>query len=179
VKTIIHLLAIVIFASLSAYADGGAVRLRQASGPFVVTLFSGSGPLRVGLIDASVLVQDRNTGNVVLDATVNLVFRPVASASRALLVSATRGQAKNKLLQAATVDVPAPGWWAIQIFVRRGGEASVFATQVLIMPAPPRLTTIWPFLILPPFAVGLFALHQTLGRSRLRISSVTPSSRHG
>jgi hypothetical protein len=29
------------------------------------------------------------------------------------------------------------------------------------------LATFWPFLTLPPFAVGLFALHQTLRQSRV------------
>ncbi len=163
-RTTLHLAAAVVCASLSAYADGGAVRFREVSGPYLVTLFSGSEPLQVGSIDASILVQDRDTGNVILDTTVSLVFRPVTGTSHALFARATRDQAKNKLLQVATVDVPGPGWWAIQIFVSRAGEASVFATQVLVMPAAPRLTTIWPFLIFPPFAIGLFALHHTLRR---------------
>jgi hypothetical protein len=140
----------VIFAPRAANADGGAVQLREASGPFVVTVFAAPEPLRVGRIDTSVLVQDRETGRVILDAT-----------------GATHVQARNKLLQAATVDVPAPGWWTIQVFVCRGREEVVLATRLLIMPAAPRLTTIWPFLFIPPLAIGLFALHQTLRRTEL------------
>jgi hypothetical protein len=157
----------VIFAPRAANADGGAVQLREASGPFVVTVFAAPEPLRVGRIDTSVLVQDRETGRVILDATVNFAFNPSVGTSPRFLTGATHVQARNKLLQAATVDVPAPGWWTIQVFVCRGREEVVLATRLLIMPAAPRLTTIWPFLFIPPLAIGLFALHQTLRRTEL------------
>jgi hypothetical protein len=66
------------------------------------------------------------------------------------------------------IDVPAPGWWAVQILVRRDRESAVLATKVLVLPAAPRWSSIWPFLIVPPFAIALFALHEALRRSRLR-----------
>jgi hypothetical protein len=159
VKTILALILNVI-----AYADGGAVHLREASGPFLVTFFAAPAALRAGPIDASVLVQDRKTGAVILDATVNLELQPIAN--RPFPIRATLSQAKNKLLQAVTIDVPAPGWWAVKIFVRRDREEAVLATKLFVMPAAPRLASFWPLLILPPFAIGLFALHQTLRHSR-------------
>jgi hypothetical protein len=166
VKTTLALILNVIIAPLAANADGGAVHLREASGPFLVTIFAPEAP-RVGLIDTSVLVQDRKTGIVILDTTVNLELQPIANTNPPFSIRAPLGQAKNKLLQAVTIDVPAPGWWAVKIFVRRDREEVVLATKLLIMPAAPRLATLWPFLILPPFAIGLFALHQTLRHSRL------------
>jgi hypothetical protein len=159
-KRTIHLVICMMFACLSARADGGVVRIRQASGPFLVTVFTDSAPLRVGSIDTGVLVQDRATGGVILDAIVNLVFRPVDGTSPGFVIRATRARARNKLLHAATADVPAPGWWAIQVFVRRGGEEVVLATQLFVMPTAPHCATIWPFLIFPPFAIGLYVLHQ-------------------
>lgn len=157
----------VILAPLVAHADGGAVHLREASGPFLVTVFVAPQGPRVGLIDTSVLVQDRKTGTVILGTTLNLELQPIANTSPPFSIRAALGQAKNKLLQTVTIDVPAPGWWALKIFVRRDREDVVLATKLLIMPATPRLATLWPFLILPPFAIGLFALHQTLQHSRL------------
>jgi hypothetical protein len=156
----------VMFTPWAANADGGTVQLREASGPFVVTVFAAPEPLRAGPIDTSVLVQDRETGRVILDATVNFAFSPSVGTSPRFLTRATHAQAKNKLLQAATVDVPAPGWWTMQVSVCRGREEVVFATKFLVMPAAPRLATIWPFLFIPPFAIGLFALNQTLRRTR-------------
>ena len=57
---------------------------------------------------------------------------------------------------------------AVEILVRRDRESAVLTTKVLVLPAAPRLSTIWPFLAAPPFAIALFALHETLRRSRLR-----------
>lgn len=160
-KTILALILNVI-----AYADGGAVHLREASGPFLVTLFATPTAPRAGPIDASVLVQDRKTGTVILDATVNLELQPSPGANPPFPIRATLSQARNKLLQAVTIDVPAPGWWAVKIFVRRDREEAVLATKLFVIPAAPRLASFWPLLILPPFAIGLFALHQTLRHSR-------------
>jgi hypothetical protein len=161
------LLACVTLDPLAVHADGGTVRLREASGPFLVTVFTESEPLRVGLIDASILVQDRETGRVILDTTVNLAFQRIPGPSARLLSRATNSHAKNKLLQAATVDLPAPGWWALQVLVCRGGKQAIFSAKLLVRPAAPRLARIWPWLIIPPCAICLFALHQTLRRTRL------------
>jgi hypothetical protein len=168
VKTTLALILNVILAPIGMRADGGLVHLRQASGPFLVTVFAAPEVPRVGLIDTSVLVQDRKSGTVILDATVNLELQPMANTSLPFSVHATLGQAKNRLLQTVSIDVPTPGWWAVKIRVHRDREEEVvLATRLLIMPAPPRLATLWPFLILPPFGIGLFALHQTLRHSRL------------
>jgi hypothetical protein len=167
-KTALALMLNVIVAPIGAHADGGAVHLREASGPFVVTLFVAPEVPRAGPIDTSVLVQDRKTGTVILDPAVNLELQPIANSDLRYPIRATLSQAKNKLLQTVTIDVPAPGWWAVKIFVRREREEVVLATRVLILPAAPRLATLWPFLILPPFAVCLFALHQTLKHFNVR-----------
>jgi hypothetical protein len=167
VKTTLALILNVIIAPLAANADGGAVHLREVSGPFLVTVFAAPEALRVGPIDMSVLVQDRDTRRAVLDTTVDLELQPIANTNPRFSTRATHDQAKNKLLQAVTIDVPVPGWWAVKIFVRRDREEVVLATKLLIMPAAPRLATLWPFFILPPFAIGIFALHQTLRHSRL------------
>ena len=166
-KTSLALILILILVPLTGHADGGAVHLREESGPFVVTVFAAPEALRVGLIDMSVLIQDRETGRALLDTTVDLELQPIANTNPRFWTRATLGQAKNKLLQAVTIDVPAPGWWAVKILVRRGREDIVLATKLLIMPAAPRLATLWPFLMIPPLAVGLFALHQKLRRSRM------------
>ena len=165
-NTILALIMFVTLAPLAANADGGAVRLREGSGPFLVTVFAPEAP-QVGLIDTSVLVQDRESGAVILDTTVHLELQPIPNPNASFSIRVTLGQAKNKLLQAATIDVPAPGWFAVKIFVRRDREEVVLATKLLIMPAAPRLATLWLFLILPPLAIALFAFHQTLRHSRL------------
>jgi hypothetical protein len=164
VKTTTALLTIVMFAPLAAHADGGTVQLREASGQFVVTVFTAPETLRAGPIDTSVLVQERETGRVILDATVTLAFQPVTGTGPRFQTRATHLEARNKLLQAVTVDIPTAGWWAVQVSVSRDGAQTVVATKLLVLPAAPRLVAIWPLLILPPVAIGLFALHQALRR---------------
>ena len=100
-KTTIILVLNVALAPLVTYADGGTVQLREASGPFLVTVFVAPEAPRVGLIDTSVLVQDRMTGRVILDPTVNLELQPIASTNPRVSVRAIHSHAKNKLLQAA------------------------------------------------------------------------------
>jgi hypothetical protein len=164
VKITPTLVTIVMLAPLIAHSDGGTVQLRQTSGPFVVTVFTAPETLRAGPIDTSVLVQDRESGRVILETAVNLVFQPVAGTGSRFQARATHAQARNKLLQAATIEIPAAGWWTIQTSVSRDGARAVVATRLLVLPAAPRVAGIWPFLILPPVAIGLFALHQTLRR---------------
>jgi hypothetical protein len=149
-------------APLALHADGGTVQLHEALGPFVVTVFTVPETLRAGPIDTSVLVQDRETSAVILDAAVNLAFQPAAGAG--FQTRATHELARNKLLQAATIDIPAPGWWTMHISVSRNGTQAAVATRVYVQPAAPRLAGIWPYLILPPVAIAVFVLHQALRR---------------
>src|SRR5438270_12236899 len=71
-KTSMKLVAAVLFAACLAHADGGAIVLHERAGAFLVTVFVAPQPAQAGPIDTSVLVQDRQTGVVVLDAKVAL-----------------------------------------------------------------------------------------------------------
>jgi hypothetical protein len=163
-----------VLAPLIAHADGGAVCLHEASGPFLVTVFVSPDPLRAGPVDTSVLVQNHKTGGVILDATVKLAIRPLSGKGPRLVTHATRDHATNKLLSAAGLDLRDPGWWALDVFVSRGREEAVVSTKLQVAPATPRVAVIWPFLLFPPFAIALFAIHQLL---RAQHRSVAKSSR--
>jgi hypothetical protein len=164
VKTTPTLPMIVMLAPLALHADGGTVQLHEASGPYVVTVFTTPETLRAGPIDTSVLIQDRESGGVILDAAVTLVVQSAAATGPGFQIRVTHTQARNKLLQAATIAIPAPGWWTMQVSVSRNGVQAAVATKVLVQPPAPRLAGIWPYLILPPVAIVLFALHQALRR---------------
>ncbi len=161
------LLTALMLAPIFASADGGVVRLREASGPFLISIFTASDPLRAGPLDLSVLVQDRSSGETILDATVDLTLWPLDSDSPPLLVRATDEQATNKLLQAAMVKIPAVGRWALRADVRRGPAEGTVATELRVAPPRPRLVAIWPYLLLPPVAIAAFAFHQALRQSAL------------
>ena len=149
------------FAVSLAHADGGAVCLREGLGAFLVTVFVAPQPIQVGPIDVSVLVQDRQTGAVILDAKVDLALRR-GDGGPEFLAHATREQSTNKLLKSVRVGLPTSGAWGLRVFVSHGREESVFATILPVSRAAPRLAAVWPLLLLPPLAIALFALHQTL-----------------
>ena len=178
----------VILAPLAAHADGGVVRAKETRGAFVITIFSPP-EVSIGLpADVTVMVQRRDTGEVMTDATVELNFFAPTSASpgptdvicspanngrsptatgapgRPASIRATRAQAANKLLYAASLAFPAVGDWQLRITVREGSdETSV--TCVLPVEMPPRLPqALWPLLALPPFAIALFSMNQWLRR---------------
>jgi hypothetical protein len=152
---------VLVMSAMLASADGGAVCLREASGPFLVTVFAPES-LRAGPNDVSVLVQNRGTGGVILDAAVTFVIEPLAGKSPGIRTRATREQATNKLLKAARIDLPAPGSWALQVIVTRGGEEAVLATNLTVAPSASRLAAVWPLLLPPPFVILLFAIHQVI-----------------
>ena len=56
--------------------DNQALRFKDASGPFTVAVFTPAGDLTAGPSPFSVLVQDRNTHEILLDTTVDLTARP-------------------------------------------------------------------------------------------------------
>jgi hypothetical protein len=167
------LLAALLLVPLVARGDGGVVRAREASGPFLLTIFTGSDPLRAGPLDVSVLVQDRSSGETILDATADLTLQPLDSASPPLLARASHEQATNKLLQAALVRIPAAGRWRLRAEVRRGPDEATAITELQVAPPPPRLASIWPYLLLPPFAIAVFALHQALRQDALHRRSAS------
>ena len=181
------------FSSLEARGDGGVIRLREIQGSFVVTIFTSGDPMQDNPFDVSVMVQERDSNEAILDASVKLVFTSlftptpatteqicgetgVAAAgpvSQRITFVATRGQASNKLLYAAPVKFSAAGEWQLQAFIKHDGDAVVMACPLQVGPPPRKLLALFPYLILPPLMVALFALNQWL-RGQLREKTPSP-----
>jgi len=184
----------------SARADGGVVRLRAGDESLVATFFAPSDLSRDLAAELTVLVQDQATGEVVMNAEVDLQFTPPPGARmplndpwcrppRSLLLAAADGtmdklpairlsqaQSDNKLLQGASVVFPVAGDWRVQMIVRRGTDR-ISQEGVLPITVPSsRLAVVWPWLALPPCLIGLFALNQRLRTRRERSSHVTVES---
>ena len=179
---------LVLFSSAQAIADGGVMRLSQAQGPFLITIFSTPELVPHRPVDVSLLIQRRDSKDVVLDAAVDLLLTPPPSTVLDLLdpicgrstvgssqsgdqsarhsIRATRGQSSNKLLYAAAIEFGAPGDWTLDATVTSGGDSVQFSCRIPVGPPPRLLAAIFPFLVLPPFAVVLFAVNQRLRKSR-------------
>ncbi len=164
-----------------ARADGGIMQVHETQGPFVVTIFTASELLQDSPVDVSVMVQERNSNDAILDANGILKFTPpsgsvaetvdptcgvavIGSHSDKLTVAATRSQASNKLLYSAPVKFYAAGNWQMQAFIQRNNEAANVACRLQIGPPPRKLLGLLPSLFLPPLMVALFVLNQWLRR---------------
>lgn len=106
--------------------DGDVMRMQQTSGPFRISVFTEPDPLASGPCDVSVLVQDRDTGEPILDAPVSLAITHTKSADDPpVLIPATSEASSLKLLEAGTVNLPHAGAWNLRVMVRRGSIESV------------------------------------------------------
>ena len=73
------LMLAVFLAQAIILADGGTRQLRQQSGNLAIPVFTSPGRLCVGPVDISLLLQNREGLEPVLDASVSLVLRAEAS----------------------------------------------------------------------------------------------------
>jgi hypothetical protein len=146
----------------AARADGGAMLLHQDAGPFTITLFAAPQPLRTGDADLSVMVQDRTSGEVLLDPAIDVTVAPAAASATQQTVRLTKGQASNRLLQASTVHFSSAGKWRLTLAVRRGNDTAQLVTDCTVEPDHSRATLVWFYVLLPAGIILLFVIHQVL-----------------
>jgi hypothetical protein len=139
----------------AAHGDGGTMLLHQDAGAFTITFFAAPQPLEVGTADFSVLVQDRSSGEVLLDPILDLTVEGTT-------VRLTRGEVSNRLLQSATVHFSSPGKRRLTLAVRRGSEVAQLTTDCTVEPDRSRTTLVWFYVLLPVGIILLFVIHQGL-----------------
>jgi hypothetical protein len=149
-------LAAVLLWATAAYGDGGTMLLHQDAGAFTVTLFAAPQPLHTGAADLSVMVQDRSSGEVLLDPTIDITVGSQPAVRLAI------GQASNRLLQAAQVDFPKPGKWSLALSIHRGNDVAQLSTECTVEPDRSRATLVWFYVLLPVGIILLFIIHQAL-----------------
>ena len=155
--------ALAILTQAAAWADGGTVLLRQEAGDLVITVFASPSPLSVGPIDISLLLQNRNGLDPVLDSDVSLLLHQDASSIEA---HPTREQARNKLLYAAPVTFSEPGKWQIDVTVLRNGEKTNATGILEVAPAPGKSASYAAYIAFPPVMIVLFIVRERLIRRR-------------
>jgi hypothetical protein len=148
--------------ALAARGDGGTMLLHQDAGGFTVTLFAMPTPLQVGDADLSVMVQDKNSGKVLLDPVVDLTVVPQTADATGLTVRLARGQVSNRLLQAATVHFSQSGLWRLMLLIQRGGDVAQLSTDCNVEPDRSRARLVWFYVLFPVGVILLFVIHQVL-----------------
>jgi hypothetical protein len=145
-----------------ARGDGGTLRLSEQNGKYRITVFTSPAPLRAGPVDVSVLVQDPATGELASASQVTIEAVQSDSGAIAFHGAATTAAATNKLYQAANLDLPEPGWYAVTVSVDGPlGSARVCFDVEAVNPVP-SWVTLAPWVGWPFAAIALFAIHQLL-----------------
>ncbi|MDG2093867.1 MAG: hypothetical protein P8J89_01170 [Phycisphaerales bacterium] len=166
--TLIRLLipATILLVSSIAQADSGIVRISSVQGPYRITVFSEPTPLRVGLVDLYVMVQEAESDTPVLDATISMFLEHENDNVSSMLVEATRETATNLLLYSAKFDLPESGEWTVETSVMDEDlESRVKFTFEAGPPLPPILD-MWPWFVFPGIALLLMTLNQWLQRRK-------------
>jgi len=189
----IILVLLAMLSPMVAEADGGFVRVREAQGPFVVTVFTPFQVCHSTPTDISVMVQRRDTGEMVLDASVDLRLLPpdgvvihagepicgsankamskplTGATSNSLTVRALCARGPTKFLYAVLIALPAAGDWQLQASIRERGQAVKITSPLPVGSPAGRLSSLWPYLAFPPVGVALFVINQWLLPRRIRI----------
>ena len=153
---------LLVIGATAARADGGAMLLHQDAGAFTITVFATPQPLQTGDADLSVMVQDRTSGEILLDPIIDLTVAPQPGSAAQQTVRLTKGQASNRLLQASTVHFSSAGRWRLILAVRRGDDSAQLVTECTVEPDHSRATLVWFYVLLPVGIILLFIIHQVL-----------------
>jgi hypothetical protein len=155
----------VILAQATVWADGGTVQLRKEAGDLVITVFTSPSPLSVGPVDISLLLQNRDGLEPVLDANVFVFLRENASGAE-FQAHPTREQATNKLLYAAPVMFSKAGRWEIAITVERNGQETGVGGILDVAPTRNKAVSYAGYIAFPPIVIVLFVVRERLIRRR-------------
>jgi hypothetical protein len=149
----------------SVRADGGTVRFSEVRGAYRLTVFTQPTPLRAGPVDVSVLVQSPATGEPVSDVRVTVRFRPEDRSRPSLSIPATKANATNKLLYAASLELPSPGQWNVEVIVDGPAGSAVGAFPLEAAAATASWWDVIFWIAWPVVPVVLFAWHQVRVRA--------------
>jgi len=134
---IVFVVAGLFFATLSSTPsdDDQALHFRHSAGPFTVAVFA-QRELHAGAVPLSVLVQDRGSDNVLLNAIVDLAAHQPGQPPPKLSAQASYARSDNKLLQSADLGLPGAGEWTVDLTVRQNSQTAEFSFPLqLVKPA--------------------------------------------
>jgi hypothetical protein len=149
----------------TSLADGGTVQWRKQAGSLLITVFMAPAPLSAGPSVISLLVQNRNGLEPVLDADVSLLLRSEASNTE-IRAQPTREQAQSKLLYAAPVTLVESGKWQLAVTILRNGERTDTIGPIDVAPTPAMVASYWGYIAFPPLMIMAFVGHELLLRRR-------------
>jgi hypothetical protein len=112
------------------------------------------------------MVQDRSSGEVLLDPVIDVSIAPEALVASQQTVRLATGQASNKLLQAGTVHFSKAGRWRLTLLVHRHNDTARLETECIVQADTARSRLVWFYVLLPLGVILVFIFHQRLKLSQ-------------
>ena len=152
--------------------DDQVVRLAQAAGNFKIAVFAPAGELPVGPATFAVLVERRDSHEVLLDSEVSLRLLKADGSQAEQHPQPARRDGENRLLFSAEVDLPAPGAWMLQVEVRGSSQSASVSLPVEVVKPEGGSAVPWSSIVIVAVATLLGAMYFYRNRQR-------PSARVG
>jgi len=148
-------LCLAALASRASEDDDQALRVSETTGPFVASVFALPGDLDAGRAEFNVLVQDRDTLQVVQDASVTLQAKHDGASQSTETVHASAEDSENKLLQTAELDLPAAGDWVLSVRVSHNDADGEATLPLHVVKPESGITVHWAYVVFVSFAAIL------------------------
>jgi hypothetical protein len=146
----------------TARGDGGTLRVWKQQGNYEVAVFTEPSSVVTGLVDISVLLLDRNTGEPDKKARIVVEVSPEGSPNRTMRRLATERAATNKLFRAAGFEMNEPGRSGVDVFIEGLADRVQVHFDLIVGRPWSAQTGIWPWILWPFPAIGLFGIHRSL-----------------
>jgi putative membrane protein len=147
-------------ASGSADNDNLTLRLTQQTGTLAVAVFAAPGDFSTRSSEFAILVQDRNSPKVLLDAEIKLTGHCGDKLATSSTVIASHKDSQNKLLQSAALNLPTVGSWLLNISVRRGPLSTDLSLPLTVVNAESsRVENCWPYFAVLALSAGLLLFY--------------------
>ena len=130
-------------ASGSSDRDDLSLRLSHRTGTLAVAVFTPPGDSLSRLTELAVLIQDRNSLEVVSDADIKLTAHK--GDARGPSMATLHQDPQNKLLQSAVLDMPTTAIWLLDIFVRHGLDHTDLSLTVNVVNPDNSIERRWPY----------------------------------
>jgi cytochrome c oxidase assembly factor CtaG len=160
-------LCFVVLATATKDDDNEVLRFKGSSGQFALAVYAPPGDLAPDETAFSVLVQDRNTQAVLLDATVDVTAQPLGSVlGTPSSVRANNEDTQNKLLQTAELRLAARGDWILNIAVRRNADGGYFSMPLHVATSRVGGDFPWSYAVIAATSMVLLGVYSGRHRSR-------------
>ena len=148
-----------------AVADGGTVQLAQRTGDYQLTVMTDPSPLRAGLMDVSVMVQNADSGQIVGDGRLMVTLRRLDEPPLLFRSEATATAATNKLLRSAQFELPLPGKWQMEVELTETSRPAGVLVELAVAGNPPHWRSLG-WILAPLVPIGLYVLGELFAANR-------------